>query len=65
MYLKIEKRENDNLFCQTLKNILYYNYMQYQVGPTDQTPENAQKPFLLCFWFIQKMDFCDFLNDPA
>ena len=27
--------------------------MQYQVDPTDQTPENGQKPFL-ALWIIQK-----------
>ena len=30
-----------------LRNILYYHNMQYQVDPTDQTPENGQKPL---FW---------------
>ena len=50
--------------CQTLKNILYYHNMQYQVDPTDQTPENGQKPL---FWLFGsfKSAFLWFLNDPS
>ena len=38
--------------------------MQYQVDPTDQTPENGQKPL---FWLFGsfKNAFLRFLNDPA
>ena len=30
-----------------MRNILYYHNMQYQVDPTDQTPDNGQKPHFL------------------
>ena len=33
-----------DLLPLNVENILYYQNMQYQVDPTDQTPENDQKP---------------------
>ena len=43
--------------CQMLENIKYYHNMQYQVDPTDQTPENGQKPLFLAIWIIPKCIF--------
>ena len=38
--------------------------MQYQVDPTDQTPENGQKPLFWHFGSFKK-DFSWLLNDPS
>ena len=46
------------------KNYLYYHYMQYQVDPTMQTPENGEKPhFWLYGSFKNAFPWC--LNDPS
>ena len=47
-----------------LEIIKNYHHMQYQVDPTDQTPENGQKPH---FWLFGsfKNAFFWFLNDPG
>ena len=49
---------------QMVRNILYYHNMQYQVDPTDQTPENGQKRL---FWLFGsfKNAFLWFLNEPS
>ena len=49
---------------QMFQNIHFYQIMQYQVDPTDQTQENGRKPH---FWLFGsfKNDFSWFLNDPA
>ena len=38
--------------------------MQYQVDPTDQTPENGQKPLFWLFGSL-KNAFLRLLNDPS
>ena len=50
--------------CRKLENILYYHNMQYKVDPTDQSPENSQKPH---FWLFGsfKNAFMWHLNDPS
>ena len=49
---------------QMLRNILYHPNMQYQVDPTDQIPENGQKPLFWLFGSFKNAILC-FLNDPS
>ena len=37
--------------------------MHYEVNPTDQTPENGQKPIFWLFGSFKHTKLC-FLNDP-
>ena len=46
---KTNYTEHDRYRYQILETIWYYLNMQYQVDPTDQTPENGQKPY---FWIF-------------
>ena len=50
--------------CTKLEDFCYYHNMQYQVDPTDQSPENGQKPL---FWLFGsfKNAFLWHLNDPS
>ena len=50
--------------CQILKNIKYHHNMQYQVDPTDQSPENSPKPLFWRFGSFKNV-FLRFLNDPS
>ena len=50
--------------CRTLKNIQFYQNLQYQVDWTDQSQKNGQKPHFLQFGSF-KNDFSWFLNDPS
>ena len=49
---------------QTLRNILYYQNMRYQVNPTDQSQDNEQKPLFWVFGSF-KNAFLWWLNDPS
>ena len=49
---------------QKLRNILYYHNMQYQVDPTDQTPENGRKSLFWLFGSFKNAILC-ILNDPS